>query len=196
VADPTLTVQLQSCLDRLRAGDAAARDELLRRAGDRLTHLTRKMLKDHARVRRWEETGDVLQNALLRLHRALGQDAPETVAGFFRLSATVIRHYGPEGWGAHHASGRHTPDGPTPPVPERADETHEPGALAMWGEFHLQVEGLPDEEREAFDLLWYQGLTQAEAAELLGVSGRTVKRRWQAARLRLFEALGGELPGV
>ena len=45
-------------------------------------------------------------------------------------------------------------------------------------------------------MLWYQGLTQAEAAELLGVSSRTVKRRWQTARLRLFEALGGELPGV
>jgi DNA-directed RNA polymerase specialized sigma24 family protein len=46
------------------------------------------------------------------------------------------------------------------------------------------------------DLLFYQGLQQAEAAAVLGVSERTVKRRWQSARLALHEALGGRLPGV
>jgi DNA-directed RNA polymerase specialized sigma24 family protein len=52
------------------------------------------------------------------------------------------------------------------------------------------------EEREAFDLLFYQGLTQAEAATVLEVSERTIKRRWQAARLRLVQTLGGKLPGL
>jgi DNA-directed RNA polymerase specialized sigma24 family protein len=33
-----------------------------------------------------------------------------------------------------------------------------------------------------------------ESAEVLGVSERTVKRRWQAARLKLHEALHGEVP--
>ena len=47
------------------------------------------------------------------------------------------------------------------------------------------MEGLPEEEREAFDLRWYQGLTQAEAALVLNVSEATVKRRWLAARARL-----------
>jgi RNA polymerase sigma-70 factor (ECF subfamily) len=53
---------------------------------------------------------------------------------------------------------------------------------------------MPEAEREVFDLLWYQGMTQEEAADLLGLSLSTVRRRWQAARLRLYEALGGELP--
>jgi RNA polymerase sigma factor (sigma-70 family) len=57
--------------------------------------------------------------------------------------------------------------------------------LAAWAEFHARVEGLPAEERDAFDLLWYHQLTHAEAAELLGVSESTVRRRWTAARLRL-----------
>jgi len=35
---------------------------------------------------------------------------------------------------------------------------------------------------------------QAEAAALLGVSDRTVKRRWQSARLHLVDALHGQLP--
>ena len=46
-----------------------------------------------------------------------------------------------------------------------------------------------------FDLLWYQGLTQAEAAQALGVPERTLRRRWQAIRLRLHHLLHGEAPG-
>ena len=53
---------------------------------------------------------------------------------------------------------------------------------------------LEDEDREIFDLLWYQGLTQVEAARILGLSERQVNRRWMAARLRLADALGGQLP--
>jgi RNA polymerase sigma-70 factor (ECF subfamily) len=36
---------------------------------------------------------------------------------------------------------------------------------------------LPEDEREAFDLVHVQGLSQAEASEVLGVATRTVKRR-------------------
>jgi DNA-directed RNA polymerase specialized sigma24 family protein len=38
-------------------------------------------------------------------------------------------------------------------------------------------------------------LSQAEAAAVLKVSERTIKRRWQGARLRLVDALGGRIPG-
>jgi RNA polymerase sigma-70 factor (ECF subfamily) len=195
------TTRLQSCLDRLRAGDAAARDELLRRAAERLTHLTRKILKDHPSVRRWEETDDVLQNSLLRLSRALQKETPDSPRAFYRLAATLIRrelidlarhYYGPEGMAAHHAS---DPGGDaTGPELAAAGSTHDPARLAMWTELHRHVEALPDEEREVFDLLWYQELSQAEAAAVLGVSERTVQRRWQAARVAVYRALKGELP--
>ena len=56
-------------------------------------------------------------------------------------------------------------------------------------------EALPDAEREIFDLLWYQGLSQREAAALLGITERMAKRRWRAARLKIHERLGGRLPG-
>jgi RNA polymerase sigma factor (sigma-70 family) len=39
------------------------------------------------------------------------------------------------------------------------------------------IEGLPDEEREVFDLVRIQGMNQPEAAEVLGVSVKTVQRR-------------------
>ena len=39
------------------------------------------------------------------------------------------------------------------------------------------IDALPDDEREAFSLVRIQGLTQTEAAEVLGVSSKTVQRR-------------------
>jgi RNA polymerase sigma-70 factor (ECF subfamily) len=39
------------------------------------------------------------------------------------------------------------------------------------------IDALPAEEREAFDLVRVQGMTQAEAAEVIGVAPKTVKRR-------------------
>jgi RNA polymerase sigma factor (sigma-70 family) len=52
------------------------------------------------------------------------------------------------------------------------------------------VQRLPQTEREVFDLLWYEGLTQAEAALVLGVTERTIKNRWRSAKLGLQRLLG------
>jgi RNA polymerase sigma-70 factor (ECF subfamily) len=202
------STQIQGCIDRLRSGDESARDELLAHASERLTRLTRKMLRDFPGVHRWEQTDDVLQNAALRLIRALGEVRPPTAADFFRLAAAQVRrelidlarrYSGAHGLGANHASvaGR----GPSPGAasaagPDPTDTTYDPDRLAVWGDFHRAAEALPDEDREAFDLLFYQGLSQAEAAAVLDISERTIKRRWQSARLRLAQTLGGRMPGL
>ena len=65
----------------------------------------------------------------------------------------------------------------------------EPETLECWARFHELVDTLPEEEREVVQLLWYEGMKQSEAAAVLGVSLATLKRRWQAARLRLSELL-------
>jgi RNA polymerase sigma-70 factor (ECF subfamily) len=202
VADDS-TTQLQQWIERLNAGDPAARDELLRHACDRLRRLTRKMLRDFSRVRQWEDTDDVLHNALLRLLRALEVVPPASAQGFFRLAATQIRrelldlarrYAGPEGPAAHLVAnqGGDNPEGTAHPRYEKPSTTHDPCRLAAWSEFHAQIEALPEEEREVFDLLWYQGLKRPEAAAALGISEVTVKRRWLAARLRLQETLHGQ----
>jgi len=163
------------------------------------------MLKGYPRLKRWEQTDDVLQNVAVRLYRALGQVKPASAPDFFRLAALNIRrelldlakhYYGPQGRGARHATVDHRRQDAsgTPAAHEPPDAGGGPERLAAWTEFHQQIERLPDEEREIFDLLWYQGLSQAEAASLLNVSERTIKRRWQSARLKLHEALHGELP--
>ena len=52
------------------------------------------------------------------------------------------------------------------------------------------IDALPADEREAFDLVRVQGLTQAEAAEVLGVATKTVKRRLDRGIRLLTERLG------
>jgi RNA polymerase sigma-70 factor (ECF subfamily) len=58
------------------------------------------------------------------------------------------------------------------------------------------IEGLPEPEREVFELVRIQGLTQAEAAAVVGVSERTVQRRLNRARLLLVEQLDDLRPAT
>jgi RNA polymerase sigma-70 factor (ECF subfamily) len=51
------------------------------------------------------------------------------------------------------------------------------------------IEALPADEREAFDLVRIQGMTQAEAAAVLGVAPKTVKRRLDRGLRLLTERL-------
>jgi RNA polymerase sigma factor (sigma-70 family) len=193
------TTEMQQLLDGWAAGDVAARDRLLDRAGQRLVALTRRMLRGYPHLRRWEQTDDVFQSAVLRLYRSLGDVRPDSIAQFFGLAATQIRrtlidlarhHFGPEGAAARHQSdvgAREKLNGSRDSSPVRADEP--PETLDAWARFHEAVEALPRDEREAFSVIWYGEATQKEAAELLGVTERTVLRRLVRARLLLHESL-------
>jgi RNA polymerase sigma-70 factor (ECF subfamily) len=56
------------------------------------------------------------------------------------------------------------------------------------------IDELPEDEREVFDLVRIQGMTQSEAAELLGVSTVTVKRRLSRGLRLLAEQLADLRP--
>ena len=192
---PVSDTQLQLLIDKVQAGDGAARSALLDHACDRLLRLTRKMFHARRDLRRWEQTDDVFQNAMLRLHRALSDVKPESVRHFFNLGAVMIRrtlldlakhHLGPHGQGANHHTDGQPADEEGGSMHDRAEQ---PEDLQGWSEFHAQAEGLPEEEREVVGLLFYEGLTQEEAAHVLGVALRTVKRRWQSARCLLRQRL-------
>ena len=58
------------------------------------------------------------------------------------------------------------------------------------------IEGLPEDEREVFDLVGIQGLAHAEAAGVVGVSEKTVQRRLNRARLLLAERLADLRPAT
>lgn len=194
---------LQGCLDRLQAGDPQARGQVIQYACRRLRRLTQAMLRDFPRLRAYEDAEDVLQNAVLRLLRALQVVVPPTSADFFRLAAQLIRrelidlsrhYFGRYGPGKCQVAldGQGSPHRPPVAGPVPSDSTYHPVKLARWTEFHEHAEALPAEEKAVFDLVWYQGLSQVEAASLLNLSHTTIKRRWVAARLRLQAALQGD----
>lgn len=186
------TQKLQKWLELARTGNVDIRHEIIDHVGERLRLLTRRMMKSYPKVNLWSESDDVLQNALIRLHRSLAEIKPETPRQFYGLATTQIRRelidlarhfYGAEGIGSNlDASGVGV---------ERLAfaEQDEPETLEAWARYHQQVEQLPDDQKEVVNLLWYEGMSQPDAASVLGISLATVKRRWQAARLTLFENL-------
>jgi RNA polymerase sigma-70 factor (ECF subfamily) len=191
------TAQLHGWLQRLEAGDLAAREELLRGFGDRLEELAHKMLGRIPRVRRWVDTGDVLQNALLRLLRALEEVRPDSTREFFALAAALIRrelldlvryYCGPRGEATNRGGEIHgeNSEGPIDPPADGSDDLEE---LDRWTDFHRAVEELPAEEREVVGLIFYHGWAKADVAQLLQVSDKTIRRRWEAALVKLHGAL-------
>lgn len=196
------TSWLRTLIGRVRTGDGAALNHLLLHVEGRLRALTSRLLRDYPGVRRWEETDDVLQQALLRLHRSLQAVELVDLNHFLRLAALQIRR-------ELLTLARRYRDAPPP---DRATDDHSGGAgqradrvtapssgpdnLALWTEFHEQVDRLPVPQREVFDLVFYHDLSQVEAAEILQVSERTVRSRWHAARLTLVDKMEGRLPGL
>lgn len=202
-SDPSLqTVQLHGWLERLRAGDLTARDELVRSVCGRLERLARKMLKSFPNVRRWADTDDILQSTLMRLLHTLEKVEPASTRDFFGLAAEHIRrelldlarHFNAK----RRASGKAVPlepsDSSTSAGNEPIAQADDPDELENWCRFHEEVDKLPTEEREVVGLVFYHGWTQAEIADLFKVTERTVRRRWQSACLHLSETLGGGLP--
>lgn len=194
---PLQTSEILRWADRMQAGDDKARNDLIQRACAQLERLTRKMLKGYPGVRRWAETDDVFQSAVIRLHRALKEVRPTNTREFFGLATTQIRrelldlarhYYGPQGLGANHASNVGA-DSAAPNPCDPADSQGDPAQLAVWKELHEKIDGLPPEQREVVGLLFYQGLTQAEAAEILQVTVRTVQNHWSKALRLLHEIL-------
>src|SRR5262249_15246712 len=155
-------------LDRHRNGDEAARNQLIDHACDRLRRHARKMLRGYPDVRRWDQTDDVLHNAVIRLGPALRAGTPTTSLHFLRLARMEIRrellhladkYQGQQVFGIKHHTDHFGADDRGGRL-ESWPGGEEPATLAEWGWFHEQVQALPEEEREVFGLIWYTGLSR------------------------------------
>jgi RNA polymerase sigma-70 factor (ECF subfamily) len=198
-SDFTYSTHLQALLDRLQAGEDAARAALLEHALGRIQALGRKMFRGRRDLHLLEGTDDVVQKALLRLHKALETVQPRTVRAFFGLASRQLRFVILD-LAKRFRERRDQVPQPLPlsasAVPGQGEDQPATAAadLDRWARFHEAIQALPDELREPFDLLFYQELTHPEAAGVLGISERTLRRRWQHARLQVAETLRGEWP--
>ena len=83
--------RVEELLGRVASGDCAARDELIDVTFERLTDLAHRMLRAYPAVRRWEQTGDVVNQASVRLLDALEAVEVRNELNFYRLAAVQIR---------------------------------------------------------------------------------------------------------
>jgi RNA polymerase sigma-70 factor (ECF subfamily) len=197
--EPT-TVIIQRYLDAL-PGDAAderAVRELLERAAGRLRLLCTTLLyKSYPRLTRPPmnlEPDELLGGVVAGLLTALRTTRPPTVRRFFALANQHIR------WQLIDLA-RRLDERPTAAelaesgiaaAPASTASRLSPDGLRMLA----VIEGLPEDEREVFDLVGIQGLSHAETATLVGVSDKTVQRRLNRARLLLAERLADLRPAT
>ena len=198
--DEPTTAVIQRYLDAL-PGDAAAEPvirELLERAVGRLRLLCATLLyKSYPRLARPPvslETDELLGDVAARLLTALRTVRPQTVRQFFGLACQHMR------WQLNEvARGLDNqpavaalPEAGVAGLPSSSDSCLSPDGRRMLA----AIDGLPEDEREVFDLVGIQGLTHAEAAAVVGVSEKTVQRRLHRARLLLAERLADLRPAL
>lgn len=186
-------------LARHAAADPAALDGILCHCQDQLKRHVRRILRGFPDVARWEETSDVLQDVNRRLIKALRGKLQGhsfgTPTDFYCVASQHVR------WALLELSRRphvelfpgQSPEGSSTSLEQSpAAPPEDPYNLARWHEIHTWIEQLPEEDRRLFDLLYYQELSQDEAAEILGVSLSTLRRQWQSLRLRRQRLFGNE----
>jgi RNA polymerase sigma factor (sigma-70 family) len=193
------TAIVQRYLDEL-TGEAPAQPVvrlLLDRAFLRLQRLCTALLyHDYPRLTRPPlnlQSDELLSAVVERLLKALREARPQTVREFFALAGQHMR------WELNDLARRLDKQ---PAAVELCDEqvpapASTESGLSSEGRRMLEaIDSLPADEREAFDLVRIQGLSYAEAAELLDVVPKTVQRRLDRSLRLLTERLGDLDPGA
>ena len=134
---------------------------------------------------------ELLGAVVERLLKAMREARPQTVRQFFALANQHMR------WELNDLA-RRLDSQPSlvelreelVPAPLSSASSISPSGLRMLE----AIENLPEDEREVFSLMRIQGLTQQEAADVLGVSAKTVQRRLNRSLLLLAEQLADLRP--
>jgi RNA polymerase sigma-70 factor (ECF subfamily) len=198
MSDEQTTAVVQRYLDEL-AGESPAEPivrALLDRAVRRLHLVCATLLhRSYPRLTQpptYLQADELLGAVSERLLKALREARPRSVREFFALANQHMR------WELNDLA-RRLDEQPAAvelreglvPAPVSSGSGLSPDGRRM-----LQAIGeLPEDEREAFDLVRVQGMSQTEAAQVLGVSAATVKRRSNRGLRLLTERLSDLRPG-
>lgn len=186
------TAVVQRYLDDLH-GESPAEPiirELLSHATNRLHILCSSMLvRDYPRLMRPPlnlRAEEMLSGLVERLLKAMEKTRPPTVRQFFGLVNQHMR------WELNDLARRldertHTVDLQDGIVP--APEVSGSGLSPNTRRILEAIDSLPDDEREAFELVRIQGMSPSEAASIIGVAERTVQRRLNRALVGLMGML-------
>ncbi len=193
---PHTTTQLQAWLVR---DDDESFNNLIAALESRLRDCVQRMLGKYPIVRPQHETGDVLHQALIELPHAFRMAAVRTQTAeaktgkdFLMFAAELIRH------NLLDLAKKHRVRSTVPLPPDSVLMGPDPCAgdpvkLGEMIDLHEATAKLSGELKEVLHLIFYVGLSQNEAAEQLGITDRTVRKRLLLAKLQLSEMLGGQV---
>jgi RNA polymerase sigma factor (sigma-70 family) len=133
------------------------------------------------------EAEEMLGAVVERLLKAMRQVHPTTVRQFFALANQHMR-WELNDWARRLDERVITVQLRDSLVPGFADSS---GSVLSQKAHRMlaAIESLPEEEREVFTLIRIQGMTQSEAAVVVGVSLKTVQRRLSRGLIRLADEL-------
>ncbi len=183
-------------LARLRAGDDAAYETLVRAYGGRLLAVARRLLRDE------EEARDAVQEALLSAFKAIerfeGESRISTWLHRITVNAALMRM----------RSRRRKPETSIEELlPSYIEDGHHANPPARWRELsdeqvhgaqirelvRASIDRLPENHRTVLLLRDIEELDTKQTAEALGVTENTVKTRLHRARQALREVLDPHL---
>lgn len=180
--------QLTQLLERMRAGDAAARDALFVAAYDELRRLARARLRDGGRSAALETTS-LVHECYLRFV-GVGELRAQDRQAFFAYTSQVMRSLIVNTVRERRAERR---GGGTPHLTlSAANEAGFSGDEDTVLKVHEALEVLQQADSrlaQVAEMRYFGGYTEGEIAEALDVTERTVRRDWEKARLILKEAL-------
>lgn len=138
-----------------------------------------------------EEAEDVLQEVFLQVWRR-APDFDENRGRPFTWLVTLARSRGIDRLRSLAARERVALAGAREPGEEVSDAVADAFRSEQRGLVTTALDQLPDEQKRALMLAYFDGLTQSEIAEKLGAPLGTVKTRMRTGLIKLRELLGGQ----
>lgn len=185
----TQTSHIEALLRRIRAGDEAAKAELIGYCYRRVERLTRSIVRGKSPHKPTGATEDVLSLSYAKFAAKFlaGMDHDfENSRSMFAYLSTVIGNTAIDE-ARRRTTGKHATQFPRTEyrddlAPAREGASHEVETRIR---FHERIEGLSEEDRDLVTLKFYLGYNDCEIAAISGVRRQTIPTRLNAIMLTL-----------
>jgi RNA polymerase sigma-70 factor (ECF subfamily) len=176
---------IRELVEKARAGDRAAFDDLVRRFEERLRDQVRSRMGSRLRARTTPE--DLVQDAFAVAFETIGKFTWRGEESFYRWLGSIAEHLiwslsQKKAWGEISLTREIAGSGPSPSAHVRRDERFE--------RLEKALESLSADHRRVVTLARLEGLKVKEIAARMGRSPAAVKKLLARALLRLRESFG------
>jgi RNA polymerase sigma-70 factor (ECF subfamily) len=172
----------QALIDRIVLGDEEALRELYELLAPRAYGIALKVLKDAA------EAEEVMQDSFIEIWRSATRYDPRRAA-VERWVSTMVRTRAIDRLRKRQSRDRMMSAAAVMPSSSRPTPEDQFAVAQIGDRVRAALALLPDEQRHALELAYFEGLSQSEISERTGTPLGTVKTRMRLAMIKLAEAL-------